>query len=721
MMKEDQNYYSHSFKNERKLALTAIIITALTICLIAFNFFSEDLEDGLRDLLTEQGVWSRTQKNAVINLMVYVHSGNDQNFENFENEMHKLLEEKKGWEQLAQDSQADINQFLDPLLENSFSNNYENIELVYSVYTSNFYSFFFPNSQLFNQSISLKGEIFDYLDNLHLLGQQIRADFENGPIPEDQQNIYFNELNDLTNQIIPLTKQFTYNINSLSNSLKLFLLYNLVAIGLVLIVVGGTASIRYVRNMSHWKNELFRRYNELMLIFSSSQDGILLLDEKGKILKCNPSANKLLSTQNLQRKIIGDIFASDQSDVEDFINRARNHEYLNEALPVHLKDGTHFIAAFSTSTVKDEDNQELLCIVIKDVTEYVNHLEKINKSEKTYRDLLNSIQDGIILMEPNGSFIQVNKAATEMFGYTEEELIGKKPKDIIAVESQKIMPLSKLLEETMKGEVITLDRWGHKKNSSRFPLEITLSEGTFFDRNIVVGIFHDITDREKNIEQLYKAHEENRILLQEVHHRVKNNLAIINSFLLLERLRNEHDEKIKNILSNTESRIITIAKIHELLYSSHSFKYIDIKEFIASIVENFKQYSRLWGREVTFDLQIPKIEMNANQALPVGLIINELVTNSIKHAFDENKSGTIQIKVSQPSSEHINIELKDNGKGLNLGSSRLEDVGNLGFTLVSTLIKQLEADLVMNNDHGTTFRFTFKIDERSGIVSALKE
>ena len=723
-MNDDQNYYSHTFKNERKLSAIAILVTILTIGLIAFNFYSEDLEDGFRDLLTEQGVWSQSQKKAVINLMAYVHTGTDKKYHTYEEEMYKLREEKKGLELLAQNSraEADIHSFLNPLLGTSFSNDYESIKLVYSVYTSDFLSFIFPNSSLFGQSITLKEELFNYLRELENLGKRIRTDFESGTVSTAQKTEYTNKLYELTNQIIPIANQYTHTISRLSNSLKRFLLYNLVAIGLVLLVVGGTASIRYIKNLTKWKNELFKKYNELRLIFASSQDGIILIDEKGEIIKCNPSVMKLLNSrdQTLTGKNILDIFDAEQSDVQEFINKARSQEYLNGTSPIYLRDGTHFIAAFSASTVKDEKGKELLCIIIKDVTEKVNHLKKINESEKTYRDLLNSIQDGIILMEPDGTLIRVNEAAATMFGYSENEIMGMLPKELIATESQKIKPLSKLLTKAMEGKVVVLDRWGLKKDKTRFPLEITLSEGTFFDRNIIVGIFHDITNREKNIKQLHIAHEENRILLQEVHHRVKNNLAIINSFLQFERYQNEDNEKITSILSNSESRILTIAKIHELLYSADSFKNINLYEYISGIVSHLEEVAKYRGQDISFDMQISGIEMNANQALPVGLIVNELITNSIIDSFEGTLKRTIDIAIFKPDSEHIRLEIKDKEKGIHIDASQQKAAKNPGFPLIDTLVRQIDADLTIENHDGWVFSLQFKVDERSGIVSNLK-
>lgn len=245
---------------------------------------------------------------------------------------------------------------------------------------------------------------------------------------------------------------------------------------------------------------------------------------------------------------------------------------------------------------------------------------------------------------------------------------------------------------------------------------LNLTFSTYEESLLVTG--RDITKRQLAEQQLKHSLEEKEILLSEVHHRVKNNLAVVNSLLQLERYQTE-DEQIDTILLNSQSRIISIAKIHELLYQTNDFANVQLAPYLDELISHLGTSYPIQKRNIDIDLKVADFSINVNQALPLGLIINELITNAIKHAFTNRESGTITIQIVEQENQTIIVEIKDNGEGLDIDPADLQKEGSLGFTLVDTLIKQLDARLEIEQANGTTFRFTFQKNSKKGSVSAL--
>jgi two-component sensor histidine kinase/ABC-type amino acid transport substrate-binding protein len=209
---------------------------------------------------------------------------------------------------------------------------------------------------------------------------------------------------------------------------------------------------------------------------------------------------------------------------------------------------------------------------------------------------------------------------------------------------------------------------------------------------------------------LEKSLKEREILLSEIHHRVKNNLAIVTAMLQIEAM-NIEDETIQHALSNSIMRIRSMALIHEQLYSNGDFKYITIENYVsdllARIEELYGENSRIRVRK-----EIDAIQMNINMAIPCALVINELVTNAYVHAFPDGRTGTIGIEFRK-SGDTLHLVIKDDGIGMpdeavHAGTS------SVGLMLVDVLASQLDADYTFETKPGTRFSFSFKNLDKKG-------
>jgi two-component sensor histidine kinase/ABC-type amino acid transport substrate-binding protein len=204
--------------------------------------------------------------------------------------------------------------------------------------------------------------------------------------------------------------------------------------------------------------------------------------------------------------------------------------------------------------------------------------------------------------------------------------------------------------------------------------------------------------------------DEKEILLSEIHHRVKNNLAITSSLLQLEMMQIEKIEVIE-ILSNSLMRIKSIALVHENLYETYDFKRIPfhtyLEDLITRISENFEN-----GKEIQVEKDLQEVFLNINLAIPAALLVNELVSNAFKYAFKSRKKGTIKVSLSNREQDIVLI-VEDNGIGLP-DFVNLEDKSSVSFLLMNTLAKQLNAWYDIQTKPGTKFKFIFENADRKG-------
>ncbi len=212
--------------------------------------------------------------------------------------------------------------------------------------------------------------------------------------------------------------------------------------------------------------------------------------------------------------------------------------------------------------------------------------------------------------------------------------------------------------------------------------------------------------RSKEAEEQIKASlSEKELLLKEVHHRVKNNLQVISSIFSLQSQYIE-DPQILSILTDSQNRISSMALIHEQLYQSNSLAKIDFAEYVQNFVRNLFSSYNISSNLIRLKLQVSDVSLNLDTAIPCGLLINELVSNSLKHGFPKQQSGEISIDFSVNSEGQVCLVVRDTGIGLPQGLD-LQHTNSLGLRLVRALTRQLKGKLEIYNQHGAVFEVTF--------------
>ncbi len=215
---------------------------------------------------------------------------------------------------------------------------------------------------------------------------------------------------------------------------------------------------------------------------------------------------------------------------------------------------------------------------------------------------------------------------------------------------------------------------------------------------------YGITDKKEAERQLIERLRENEVLLKEVHHRVKNNLQIISSILNLQTAYVGHDPRMLDLIRESQDRIRSMSFIHESLYQNKTFSSVDLSTYIDRLARNLVLSYSLSGKvELRTDLQ--RVELVLDQAIPCGLILNELISNALKHGYPDGAAGVITIALSSHDGR-VTVEVADDGIGLPVGFDAERD-SNLGLQLVATLSEQLDARLERHSGPGVRYFLTF--------------
>jgi|GEM_PF-354063 len=374
---------------------------------------------------------------------------------------------------------------------------------------------------------------------------------------------------------------------------------------------------------------------------------------------------------------------------------------------VITKDGRK-IPYYLTGKLFVQDGDEYLLGVGHDISEQKEARQRLKKSEEMFRNLFLKAPAAIVMVGPDNKVQSLNESFERLFGYTEDELIGKDIDQAIVPEPEyenaPKMPLNNYAMDSFQREAKRITKDGDLIDTYVAGIPVYVD-----DRPLAgFGMYIDITEQKKYEEEIYNSLQEKQVLLQEIHHRVKNNLAVVSGLIQLQMYETE-DPVIKETLMESESRIQTMALIHEKLYRSKSLSHISCDSYIGELVETIRRTSVDNDKNISVNTDIEEVELNIDQAVPFALLINEAVTNSFKHAFDGRDEGRIQIKIYSKGGK-LYAELGDNGVGLPEDFSP-KTMDSLGMTLIQNFAKQLEADWEIGSDDGTYINLSFPLDE----------
>ncbi|MGZ7116884.1 MAG: histidine kinase dimerization/phosphoacceptor domain -containing protein [Methanobacterium sp.] len=360
-----------------------------------------------------------------------------------------------------------------------------------------------------------------------------------------------------------------------------------------------------------------------------------------------------------------------------------------------------------------KENQTLYIEASEEITKREKVENELQKSEKKYREIVENASEGIISTDSDGLLTFYNDRFTKMLGYKENELKGRNILSLMDDESKEIA--QSCMVEAKKGKKGQNEIKLIKKDGSILNVLTNVSPIIYDDQyHGCLAMMSDITEIKGAQQQISDSLIEKEILLREIHHRVKNNMQIISSMLSLQSNYIE-DEEMQEIFAESRNRVKTMALVHEKLYKSQDIAKIDIKDYVEDIITFMVSSYVLDESTLDFNIYSEDISFNMDTAVPLCLIINELLTNSIKYAFPggtnfTGKENKITIKIT-PVDDGYELLIMDNGIGLGEDFD-LNKVNSLGLNIVNALVKQLKGSIDLLETRGTTFKIFFK--EKNG-------
>lgn len=329
-------------------------------------------------------------------------------------------------------------------------------------------------------------------------------------------------------------------------------------------------------------------------------------------------------------------------------------------------------------------------------------LQKSTVSKAYLDNILESIHEALFVVDKDGILVRTNTAAAELVGYPVEEMLGE--------------PVERFYDLKEMGEIY--ERLRESNSSFEFSLvhkngnslSVLFSEAKLYDNqgNYVgtVSVASDISDRKKAEQEIRNSLREKEVMLAEIHHRVKNNLAVISGLLQLQSFSTENPE-VEKALTDSQMRIQSIALVHEMLYESESLAYIEYDKYINDLLQAIRSMHLDGNKNISVTSDVVPLELSVNQAIPCSLLVNELVVNAYKHGFKGNGDGNIHVQISEQN-DQINIQVSNNRQGIEMEGFEKEN--SLAISLIRTLAKQLHGAFTIEDqpsDKGLIFMVQF--------------
>lgn len=476
--------------------------------------------------------------------------------------------------------------------------------------------------------------------------------------------------------------------------------------------------------------ELLANQEHLRTIIETEPECVKVVAANGKLVSMNRAGLDMIECENIEEVIgasVYDLIAPDYLDAwrafHESICQGKKGEL--QFVMLSLKGNRHWMETHAAPIRNPTDGTLMQLAVTIDITERKQVEEELNLAyselEKKVKDLEESRQSYRMLAENFPGIVYrvylrennrrqfFNTAALSTTGYVEEDLtepfLSPQSSIILPVDRERVVKLVESAIAENKPFAVEF-QIKHKNGNILWMLE--QGKPIYGEDNkplYVEGVIFDITERKKAQKQIEASLKEKEILLREIHHRVKNNLQIISSLLGLQSISIKNKAYLE-MFKDSQNRINSISLIHDKLYRSKDLAEIDFKEYIKDLTTKLYQTYAGKGSRIKLILNIDNVTLGIDQAIPCGLIINELITNSFKHAFPQDRAGEIKISLRRIV-EHIELIASDNGIGI---PDRIDfqKTQSLGLHLVTILVDQLNGRIDLDRSGGTEFKIIFK-------------
>ncbi|HET8710145.1 MAG TPA: histidine kinase dimerization/phosphoacceptor domain -containing protein, partial [Spongiibacteraceae bacterium] len=337
-------------------------------------------------------------------------------------------------------------------------------------------------------------------------------------------------------------------------------------------------------------------------------------------------------------------------------------------------------------------------------------IEARKRAEDRFRRVVEFAPSAMVMTDREGIIEMVNVLAEQIFHYNREELLGQSIEMLVPERFRDLHPDLRATFHAAPGSRPMgegRDLYGIRKDGLEVPVEIALNPVETDEGLMVLAAIVDISDRKQKEYRIQTTLRENMTLLAEVHHRVKNNLQIVHSLLDLQSTQTD-DPAVRAILENSMGRIQSMSLIHQTLYQSKNFARVALDEVLQTLISSIANSYGVDEERVKMVIDVKSVELPITQAIPCGLIVNELVTNAFKYAFPEKRSGAMRVELSINDDERVLLEISDNGVGLSPDID-MDNLTSLGLELVAVLSEQIGAELTIQRANPTRFSIRFAL------------
>jgi len=452
------------------------------------------------------------------------------------------------------------------------------------------------------------------------------------------------------------------------------------------------------------------RYRTLV---ETSPDAITLADLNGNIIVTNDRGARLMGFDSVQElrasgKRVYDFIAPEDREraLENTRKTLETGSVRNIEYQAIRKDGTSFPGEISASLVRDAEGKPTAFIgVMRDITERRRARDALRESEREFRLIADSVPALFSYLGADGRYRFVNKYYEEWFGLTRVEIVGKHYREVLGEDAYEIV--KDRVDAALSGQRVSYEAALPYAHAG---IRWVIADYLPFkdDGGQVKGFFAlitDITERKLVEEQIRLALKEKEVLLKEIQHRVKNNLQVISSLFDLQS-RYTDDERVLAMFKESRDRVRSIALIHEKLYEADDLTRIDFGEYVKGLATHLFRSYGIGFDAVKLKIRFDDVPLTVDAAIPCALIVNELVSNSLKHAFPADNDCEIRLELRSDNDGQITLVVADNGVGLPDGFD-IDQPMSLGLRLVTTLTRQLKGSITVQKEKGTLFSVTF--------------
>ena len=461
------------------------------------------------------------------------------------------------------------------------------------------------------------------------------------------------------------------------------------------------------------KEALSKSEQNYRFLIENQTDFLIEMDDSFEFTFVSPSYTKLIGKTEealLKKSYFEFILDKDKANVNEIMKSLNFPPYTcYTEQRVQTVLGLRWLA-WQHKAVIDE-NGEIITIVSsgRDITELKEYEVNLMNRNKYIETILNNLPIGITVNEIDSGLINfINKEFQSIFGYEQNEIPNIKTfiNNVYPDQSYRKLILSQMNSD-VKGRRPENLFWHNVeiKSKARDKKFVSAKTIPLYDQNLMISTLQDITQQVRIENSLQNSLKEKETLLREIHHRVKNNLQTISSLLDLQ-ADNISDPATLESFRSTQSRIRSMALIHERLYKSENLSRINATEYIQNLIEYLEGSYISGSTDISILKDVDNLLLNLDLAIPCGLIITELVSNSIKYAFRDKQNGTIKISLKILKDDKLLLSIKDNGTGFSDFENR-KKLSSLGLQLVDLFVQQLKGDISFNPKNGTEVRITF--------------